>query len=200
MKNKIVLAILFLMPIFVFSQNNRWSIRADFVNPRPVIRFQNEGVVNAYHNPKDVGFAIGVERNWKQTARFRRYQTVMLGYSHINYIENVLSLETAIGWDWRIFKGLHAGFSTGVGFHRAKNADVQYKYEGDEWVPTNENKIATNRFAVNLQAQIGYRFAKKWDVFVGAGIVGFTPLIKLEEGTFPFFANYQPRLGVRFQL
>jgi hypothetical protein len=200
MKNKIVLAVLFLTPFLVFSQNSRWAIRADLMNPRPFTRFQNEGVENAYHKPKDVGFAVGVERNWKQNARFRLYQSAMFGYSHINYVEKSWNLESAAGFDWRVFRGLHGGFSVGVGYHRAKNADIQYKYEDEKWVPTNENKVVTNRFAVNLQTQLGYRFAQKWDVFVGTGIVGFTPLIKLEVASFPFFANYQPRLGVRFQL
>jgi hypothetical protein len=199
MKNIFVMA-LFVLPIFLSAQTSKWSLRADFYNPKPVAAFKAEGVENSYHKPMNYGFALGAERNWKQTERFRFYQTALAGFYHDFYFEKAFTLETSSGVDFRLFKGLHFGLELGAAINRARGTAVNYKYENEKWVPTQEGVVKTTRRNFNLSTQLGYRITPKLDVFVGYGINVLNPLLVLEDATFPIFPYKTAKLGLRWRL
>jgi opacity protein-like surface antigen len=197
MLKRLILFTLLVLPGLMFAQTSRWSLRADVFQPYPAFRFGTGGIENAYHQPRDYGFALGVERNWKQNERFRFYQTAMLGYYHQVYFERVFTLESNMGLDFRIWKGLHTGFEVGVGAHQGRSTDPRYIYENNKWVPTREDQDITNRFAGNLNAQLGYRFGARMDVFASAGASVVSPLFDIPEGGVPIFIYTNLRVGVR---
>jgi opacity protein-like surface antigen len=195
MKNILIIA-LFVLPIFLTAQNSKWTVRADFYNPKPVVAIRAEGLENAYHKPMNYGFALGAERNWKQNERFRCYQTIMAGFYRDYYFEKALTLETATGVDFRLFKGLHAGLELSAAVNRATETAVLYKYVDNKWEPTQEgiNKITRRNFS--LAGQLGYRITPKLDVFAGFGINVLNPLFD----TFLLFPYKSAKLGVRWRL
>jgi hypothetical protein len=199
MKN-IILAILLSLPLLTIAQNSKYTVRADYYKPKPIAAFKVDGAENSYLKSPNYGFAAGIERNWKQNDRFRFYQTALVGYYSDAYFERVFTIESNAGIDFKLFKGLHTGMELGIGGHRAKASAIRYTYENDKWVPTTENNFVTKRFAVNINAQLGYRITPQLDVFSSFGGNVITPLIKLTDQNIPLFAYTQLRFGVRYRL
>jgi hypothetical protein len=197
MLKNMILAALLSTPFFSLAQTSRWSLRADLYRPKGVVSFKNPGLENAYHQPMNYGFALGAERNWKQNERFRFYQTAVAGFYHHVYFEKVFTLETHTGFDFRIWRGLHAGFELGAGAHQARSSDVRYKYENGKWTPTREGQDLTNRFALGGNLQLGCRFGARMDVFAALGAVAIMPLLDIPEFGYPFFAYGHLRVGAR---
>jgi hypothetical protein len=199
MKYLISFLIIFSCILNTNAQDSKWQLRADYYKPRGITAFTNE-TVNGFHFPNDWGFSVGAERDWKRTDRKRWYQSATAGFYNSVYFERVTTLETGIGYNYRIFSGLYLGSELNVGYNRAVSSNLISVLEGDKWVSKVDNSVVTNRFSSTLGIQIGYDLGQHFEnlpLSITAGFSGqvITPFVT----NFPIFLYTQPRLGVKWR-
>jgi hypothetical protein len=199
---KYLLASLFLFS-FIFigqAQDSKWQLRADYYKPTGIASFTNE-TVNGFHFPTNWGFSVGAERDWKKGNRSRWYQSATAGFYNDVYFERVTTLETGIGYNYRLFSGLYVGSELNIGYNRAVSSNLISVLESDKWVSKVDNSVVTNRFTGGLNLQIGYDLGQHFEqlplsITVGFGGQIITPFLT----NFPVFLYTQPRFGVKWRL
>ena len=192
--------ILFFSILNAQAQDSKWQLRADYYQPTGIASFANE-TVNGFHFPKNWGFSVGAERDWKRGNRKRWYQSATAGFYNDVYFERVTTLETGIGYNYRIFSGLYVGTEFNVGYNRAVSSNLISVREAEKWASKVDNSVVTNRFSSGLTLQLGYDLGQHFEQLPLSITVGFggqivTPFIN----GFPVFLYSQPRFGVKWRL
>jgi hypothetical protein len=200
MKYLVSFLIVFSCILNVKAQDSKWQLRADYYRPKGLTEFTNE-TVNGFHFPTDWGFSVGAERDFKKTDRKRWYLTANAGFYNKVYFERVTTLETGVGYNYRLFKGLHIGSELSAGYNRAVSSNLISVYEGDKWVSKVDNSVVVNRFSVNLGVQLGYNLGQHFEnlpltITAGLSARAITPFLT----GFPVFGYYEPRFGVKWRL
>jgi hypothetical protein len=200
MKYLISFSILFSFVINAKAQDSKWQLRADYYRPKGIAAFTNE-TVNGFHFPNNWGVSVGAERDWKRGNRSRLYQSATVGFYNDVYFERVTTLETGLGYNFRVFQGLFLGAELNTGYNHAVSSNLMSVYEGGKWVSKVDKSEKTNRFTAGLGLQIGYDLGRHFEALplsITAGFSGqfITPFLK---GTFPYFGYTQPRLGVKWR-
>jgi hypothetical protein len=144
---------------------------------------------------------VGAERDFKKTDRKRWYLSATAGFYNQVYFERVTTLETGIGYNYRIFSGLYVGSELNLGYNRAVSSNLKSVLEGDKWVSKVDNSVVTNRFSGTLGVQLGYDLGRHFEslpLTLTAGFSGqvITPFVT----NFPVFIYTQPRFGVKWRL
>jgi hypothetical protein len=200
MKYLISCFILFSYALTAKAQDSKWQLRADYYQPKGIVDFTNE-TVNGFHFPKNFGFTIGAEHDWKKNERRRWYQSATIGFYNDVYFERVTTLEAGIGYNRHLFQGLFFGSEFNIGYNRAVSSNLISVIEGDKWVSKVDNSVVTNRFTGGLQLQLGYDLGHHFEqlpltITVGYGGQVIGPFVN----GFPVFAYYEPRFGVKWRL
>ena len=199
MKYLISFLIIFSFALNAHAQNSKWQLRAEYYQPRGIATFTNE-TVNGFYFPDDWGFSIGAERDWKRGNRSRWYQSATVGFYNYVYFERVTTLETGIGYNYRIFNGLYLGSELNVGYNRAVSSNLISVLEGDKWVSKVDKSEVANRFSSTLGVQIGYDLGQHFENLPLSITAGFTGQVITPFLTgFPIFLYTQPRLGVKWR-
>jgi hypothetical protein len=146
------------MGMISHAQDSKFQLRAELYHQKNVF-VSNNPTVNGFFFPKNVGFALGVERDYKKKKRMRTYQTAMVGFYNEVYFERVVTLETNYGMNFKIFKGLNAGFEAGVGYNRAQSSNLVSVYENNKWVSKPNTSEKVNRVVPSLGINLGYDFS-----------------------------------------
>jgi hypothetical protein len=202
MKYIILVSAFFMLVFTAQAQESKWQIRADYYKPKGVISLNNV-TVNGFHFPNNWGVSIGAERDWKRGERSRLYQSFTAGFYNDVYFERVATLETGLGYNFKVFKGLFLGAELNMGYNRAVSSNLISVYEGDKWVSKVDKSEVVNRFATTLGVQLGYDLGKHFDGKLPLSIVagftghGLTPFIP--RSGINFFGYTQPRLGVKWR-
>ncbi len=176
MKKYLIITLIFFAALKTQAQElSKWQLKAEYYTPINPFSFPN-ATVNGFHFPKNVGFAAGLERDWRKKKRRRLYQTATIGYYNEVYFERVLTFETNLGLSFNIFKGLQTGIEIGASFHRATSSNLASVYENDKWVSKVDKSVKTNRFVPGLSLNIGYdlgkHFGGKFPVTISASTGG----------------------------
>jgi hypothetical protein len=158
MKKIILISILICMGIVSHAQDSKFQLRAELYQQKNVF-VSNNPTVNGFFFPKNVGFALGVERDYKKKKRMRTYQTAMVGFYNEVYFERVVTLETNYGMSFKLYKGLNAGFEAGVGYNRAQSSNLVSVYENNKWVSKPNSTDKVNRVVPSLGINLGYDFS-----------------------------------------
>ncbi len=188
MKNSIlVLIIAFFFTLTASAQSSKYQFRAEYFKPVNLFSFSNP-TVNGFHFPKNFGVALGVERDWKTTRRRTKYQTASVGFYNLAYFERVVTVETNIGWRFRIYKGLQAGFEMGAGYNRGVNSNLVSVYDGTKWISKVDKSTVTNRFVPNVGLNIGYDFSQHF----GGKIPVTVQFTENGQGLLPFIKGVAP--------
>jgi hypothetical protein len=200
MKYLISFLVFFSYALTAKAQDSKWQLRADYYRPNGLINLTN-ATVNGFHFPKDWGFSVGAERDFKRTDRKRWYLSANAGFYNQVYFERVTTLETGIGYNYRLFSGLHIGSELSAGYNRAVSSNLISVYEGDKWVSKVDNSEVVNRFSVNLGVQLGYNLGQHFEnlpltITAGLSARAITPFLT----GFPVFGYYEPRFGVKWRL
>jgi hypothetical protein len=200
MKYLISFLIVFSCILNAKAQDSKWQLRADYYRPKGIAEFTNE-TVNGFHFPTDWGVSVGAERDFKKTDRKRWYLSATAGFYNQVYFERVTTLETGIGYNYRIISGLYVGSELNLGYNRAVSSNLMSVLEGDKWVSKVDNSVVTNRFSGTLGVQLGYDLGRHFEnlpLTLTAGFSGqvITPFVT----NFPVFLYTQPRFGVKWRL
>jgi hypothetical protein len=200
MKYLISFLIVFAFVFTVQGQDSKWQLRADYYRPSGIINLSN-ATVNGFHFPNNFGFSLGAERDWKKGDRRRWYQSATMGFYNDVYFERVTTLETGLGYNYRLFQGLFVGSELNVGYNRAVSSNLISTYEGDKWVSKVDKSVVTNRFAGTLGVQIGYDLGQHFESLPLSITAGFSGQVVTPFLTgFPIYAYYGPRFGIKWRL
>lgn len=139
-----------------------------------VVRFGDERGLFTYNNPTEnvyhkeaikPMFEAGVSRKHFQGKRGGYwFQDLTLGYSHQTYDEKTFAIGTKTGYTWALWNRVLITPTLGVAYNRAKATDLQYAYEGDKWVRTENYIPAMNRLNVSSAMGLGYRINSRLDL------------------------------------
>ncbi len=188
MKNSILAIILaFIFTHTASAQSSKYQLRAEYFKPVNLFSFSNP-TVNGFHFPKNFGLALGVERDWKTTRRRTKYQTATVGFYNLAYFERVITVESNIGWRFRIYKGLQTGFEMGAAYNRGTNSNLVSVYEDNKWISKVDKSVVTNRFVPNVGLNIGYDFSQHFGEKIPV-TVQFTENV---QGLLPFIKDVAP--------
>jgi hypothetical protein len=202
MKYIILVSAFFMLVFTAQAQESKWQIRADYYKPKGVISLNNV-TVNGFHFPNSWGVSVGAERDWKRGERSRLYQSFTAGYYNDVYFERVATLETGLGYNRRLYKGLFLGGEFNIGYNRAVSSHLISVYEGEKWVSKVDNSEVVNRFAGTLGLQLGYdlgqHFEGKLPLSIVAGLNAqvLTPFIP--GSGVNIFGYTQRRFGVKWR-
>jgi hypothetical protein len=200
MKYLAISYLLFFSALVSQAQGSKWQLRADYYQPTGIASFANE-TVNGFHFPKNWGFSVGAERDWKRGNRARWYQSATAGFYNDVYFERVTTLETGIGYNYRVFNGLYVGSELNIGYNRAVSSNLISVRESEKWVSKVDNSVVTNRFSTGLHLQLGYDLGQHFAQFPLTVTVGFGgQIIAPYLPDFPVFIYTQPRFGVKWRL
>ncbi len=180
-----------------FFSKNKLSITASVGHSKDVPLFNLIGVPNVFNIPVRPIYAIGVEKSYKQTAKVRKYYGAELAVHDYKYVEKTIGFTLIGGFDRKIYKGLYGGLNVGIGYQKAKRADIVYTYINDKWEPsTYPGKYIYNRPNFRFGAELGYHFSKlNMSAFAGANITG---LLNVYGPDLPFGIYQTPiKFGLR---
>jgi hypothetical protein len=147
----------------------RWSISASVSETKILPLFKTTGINNSITNVFHPKYAINAERNWKVKKGTRKYIGAELSY-HNNYlVDRAIGLNINVGIEYKVYQQFYVGFGTGLGFAKAKRADLVYELSNGVWEPkTYPGKWQYNRLGLRGNAELGYRLKRyPADVFVG---------------------------------
>jgi hypothetical protein len=147
------------LSLTVLAQESKWQIRTEAIKPINMFSFSNT-TFNGFDTPKNFGFAVGVERDWRKRKITRLYQSATIGFYSEAYFERVVTLESNWGASYTISKGFNAGFEVGAAYHRAKASNLISVRENNKWVSKTNTGETVNRFVPNIGLNAGYDFSK----------------------------------------
>jgi hypothetical protein len=192
---KMILAAL----ILVLAKSNviaqgRFSASAKIANQVAGISF-SAGQLAKIHTPLQPAFTLDVQRNYVNNSRSRLYQSIYGTYFYQPYADKSLTLGTALGYEFRVFKGLYLGVNLGGGINRVKPNDIVYNYENNKWVATRNGSPTSIGGQVQGGGELGYRVGK-FSFFAHGQYSFVLKYIALPEESFPYlFKN--AGIGVR---
>jgi hypothetical protein len=138
-------------------RNSKWAVQLNFQDQDLLVAL-DFGALRVVHDVKVRPlFSADVQRFFGQSNKKRRYLSGQLGYFNNVYHERALSLKVGYGIERRIYKGFFASWRMEVGVARVKNSDIQYVYENDKWVTTNNYQPATFDALFGPRLDLGYR-------------------------------------------
>jgi hypothetical protein len=201
---KKIFFVLALMVSFVYGQDSaKYLLRAEYYIPNHqfAIKFQTP---NGFHNPTNFGFAIGAERNLKNTKHVRTYLLGTAGFYNDVYFERVATLDGGFGFNYKPWQGIVIGAESQIGYNFARSSHLISAWENDRWVSKVDKSFITHRISLGLSAHLGYDFSKHFSgklplmVFAGyqADVIG--PFIKEAEVPFTLYRQWQ--FGVKWHL
>jgi hypothetical protein len=142
-----------------FAQNSRYQFRGEFYKHINPFSFANE-TTNGFHYPNNLGFAVGIERDYKNKKRIRTYQTATIGFFNEVYFERAVTLESKYGLSFKLVKGLNLGFETGLGYQRGQSSNLVSVFQDNKWVSKVDKSVVTNRITPEVSVNMGYDFSK----------------------------------------
>jgi hypothetical protein len=199
--NKIKLIIIgFLIVNLAYSQDiekKKYAIIANIGQQTDVFEVDLGALQSIQSTPFQPRIEVGLERTWKEKRTFRFHQDLKLTFVSDPYIERVYGIGTDFGAEFKILKRILITPRVGIHYNYAKSSDIQYIYNGEKWVKTDNYLATTNRLFLKGGLDLGYRINNKYDVFVNGQYSLNTP--HLNEGV-PLFLNRAVSLGVRYFL
>jgi hypothetical protein len=194
---KTFLAALMLFTVENATAQGRWSASAKIANQKDGISY-SAGQLAKIHEPLQPAFTLDLQRNYLNTNRSRLYQSVYGTYFYQPYMNKSITLGTAIGYEFRIVRGLYLGVNLGGGINRTKPNDIVYNYENDKWVPARSEGPTAVGLQLQGGSELGYRVGK-FSFFASGQYSYVAKYIDLPDFTFPFI-HKNIGLGVRMGL
>jgi hypothetical protein len=153
--------------------STRWSFEAGISETRNFNLIKVIGIENKVFNVLHPYFYASADYNFKIKHNRRTYAGVEIGFHKNTLVDESIQLNFTIGGNYRIFKGLYAGWEIGLGMQQARRADLVYKYDGQKWVAmTYPGKFIYTRQLIRPQVELGYRFTKvPLDVFINGNMI-----------------------------
>ncbi len=113
---------------------------------------------------------IGADYKMRDNKRWITFLGAELGYHNNNFIDKGIHIVINTEADLKINKTFYAGFGLGLGFQKAKRADIVYTLEDNIWTAqTYPGKWAFNRQFLRGNVMLGAHLPKiKTDVFIGS--------------------------------
>jgi hypothetical protein len=145
-----------------FFKKEKHAITASVAHTKDIPLFSAIGIPNIFSNPIRPWYAIGIEKMYRQRKTYNMYYGAELNYHDYKYVDRSVGLTFIGGFNKTIYKGLYVGLGMGIGFQKAKRADIIYTYEGNEWVGSvYPGKWQYNRQNFRFSAELGYKFKKQ---------------------------------------
>jgi hypothetical protein len=184
---------LFLLQGDVEAQG-RWTASVKIANQVDAFPY-SLGQLAKIHTPLQPAFTLDVQRNYVNNSRSRFYQGIYGTYFYQPYADKSLTLGTALGYEFRIFKGLYVGVNLGGGINRVKPNDIVYNYENNKWVAARSDSPTSVGGQIQGGGELGYRVGK-FSFFAHGQYSFVLKYIALPEESFPYvFKN--AGVGVR---
>jgi hypothetical protein len=184
----------------VVQRAEKWSIAASISETKNIPLFKATGIDNSITKVYHPKYTIGAERSWKIKNGTRKYLGAELSY-HNNYlVDRAISLNLNVAVEYNIYNRVYVGFGMGLGFAKAKRADLVYELKDGVWEPmTYPGKWQYNRYLLRGNAELGYRFNRyPADVFLGSNIEA---QLKYLGADIPLNLSQTPfRIGARWHL
>ncbi len=198
---KILVSINIVLFVLLFAQasnaQGRWSASLKLAHQVDGIAF-SIGQFAKIHSPLNPVISIDVQRNYLNINRSRLYQSVYASYAKQTYIDQAFVLGTALGYEFRVFKGLYLGVNLGGGINRNKATDIVYNLENDKWVAARNSYPAAVGAQFQGGGELGYRVGK-FNFFAHGQYSFITKYVIFSDGNFPnLFKN--AGIGVRMGL
>jgi hypothetical protein len=153
-----IIACFAFLSVASFAQNSKFQIRTELYQHLNPFSFANE-TPNGFHYPRNLGFALGVERDYKNKKRMRTYQTATIGFFNEVYFERAITLESKFGMSFKLFKGLNLGYEAGLGYQRGQSSHLINIFQENKWVSKVDKSVITNRITPEFGLNIGYDFS-----------------------------------------
>jgi hypothetical protein len=201
MKNKIIFSLfisLFASQIWAqTSADNakKWAAVINVGHQTSAVNFDAGSLQTIHEIHLRPRFELGVERTWKDKPNFRFFQDVKLTFAQDAYVERAYGVGTDVGFEFKIFKGLRITPRLGAHYNLAKASDIQYRYNGEKWVPVANTSPLDSRLYAKGGVDVSYRFMDKIDVIVGGLYALSTPYMTYAV---PFFVHKNVNVGVRY--
>ena len=109
-------------------------------------------------------YSIDVQHKLKVKGKKYSFVTGQLGYYNNTYHENWISAKLGFGRELTLSKKFFASLRLEAGIARAKNSDVQYRYESNRWVPSKNYEKASIDILVAPRLDIGYHLTNQFDL------------------------------------
>lgn len=138
---------------------NRWAIQLNIQHQD--IMFQNLlnfGTLRVFDevNIRPI-FSLEAQRYFSIRPKSKRFLAAQVGYYNSLYHQKWLIAKLAYGRERTLYKGLFISFRAEFGVARAKDSDLQYIYENEKWVVTDNFGTARMGFLFGSRMDIGYR-------------------------------------------
>ncbi len=187
--------------VLLFAQasnaQGRWSASLKLAHQTDGFPF-SAGQLAKIHSPLNPVISIDIQRNYLNTNRSRLYQSVYATYAKQTYIDQAFVLGTALGYEFRVFKGLYLGANLGGGINRNKATDIVYNLENDKWVAARNSYPAAVGAQFQGGGELGYRVGKFNFFAHGQYSITLKQAIAASESYPWFFKN--TGIGVRMGL
>jgi hypothetical protein len=160
----------------LFAQNeisilpvNKWAVQANFQHQDLIfdIDFGQLAVADEVNvRPR---YSLEIQRffNLKSTKN-RFFAVAEIDYFHNLYHDKWIGLKLGLGREWQIGNFFIAPRLLG-GLARTQGADIQYIYENEKWVVSQEPRTATTDLLLSPRLDFGYRIIESKnpiDIFV----------------------------------
>jgi hypothetical protein len=180
-----------------FLDKKSLAVTASVGHTKDITLFSVIGTPNIFNNPLRPWYTFGMENTYRQSKRTRMYYGVELNYHDYKYVDKSLGATVVGGFEKRLYKGIYAGLGCGLGFQKAKRADVVYTFVNDIWVPSlYPGKWIYNRQNVRISAELGYKIPVfDFSAYVGANVM----YVRRPYGTDVPLGLYQTpiKIGIR---
>ena len=121
--------------------------------------------------PLHPGISAGTELNYMHKRRNRLFQSLQLSYYYHQYLNQAVTLQTELGYEYRSGIGMAASAMLGIGYMRNFRTATEYSFDNGS-------------------------YTGKW----GSGVGRLTPSFSVECAYYlQKFDRYSPKLFVRYQ-
>lgn len=153
--------------------SGKWSLEAGVSETRNFNLVKVIGVENKVFSVLHPYYYASADYNFKVKHNRRTYAGAEIGFHKNTLVDESIQFNLTLGGNYRLFKGLYAGWELGIGMQQARRADLVYKFDGEKWAAmTYPGKFIYTRQIIRPQAEIGYGFAKlPASIFVNSNVI-----------------------------
>ncbi len=182
------------------TSSNKWSIVGSFGSQKWLFpsesQFKIKSLTPIHKITLRPRVALGIERTWRQNKNVRFYQDLKISYCNDTYVENQFGIQTTLGWEIKVFKGLKINPAIELGYMNAKRSDVVYQYTDSKWTPISNPGASANRLSFAFAPSISHSITSTIDIIALMRLTIVSPYIT----DIPLFLFKEPALGLRYRL
>jgi len=151
--NRFIVILIFLIPTILFGQDKEIPINVSFFNESTAIPF-----TRFFTSPVHPGIQVGTEFDYRKKEHSRLFQTANLGYFYHNYLAQGISVNTELGYEYRLRSGFAFEGLFGIGYMHTFATTEEFTFTNGQYEKKADKGNA--RLYPSLSFDAGYYLKK----------------------------------------